>query len=232
MRSKFALILSAICLACCSGTPEPLSYRTQLDTYKDMKIRLYRVGVPVQKSGAKICTRTQITDGAFKHSLPDYPEHMREIAKSHWALTNKKTKLVDLPIEGSICASNLVLSYDEKYNAWTDGSDIFITSALVREVDDLALALIIAHELGHMSLGHIHQEQSEKLERQADRFALFMLARAGLDYKKAAAQDNASRQPHLSKDPTFTDPDERAEHFRKVVIEIEKLEAAGKPLVP
>lgn len=232
MRNSLAFSLGAFLLIACTTTPEPLSYRQHLDVYKDMKIRLYKIGTPLQKSGVKICSRTKITDGVFTHTLSDYPENMQAVASSYWTLTKENTELTTLPIQGSICAGDLSLSYDKKFNAWTDGVDVFITSALMDEVDDLALALIIAHELGHITLGHIHKKQSETLERRADRFAMFMLARAGLDYKKAALQDTASRQPHLSEDPTFTDPDNRAEHFLTVIAEIEKLVADGKPLVP
>ena len=232
MRSSSAIALGAALLFGCTSTPEPLTYREQLDVYKDMKIRLYKVGTPVQKSGAKICAKTKITDGIQNHDLSDYPEDMHEVANSYWDLTEEQTKLSALPINGSICAGTLVLSYEKKLNAWTDGDDIFITANLLKEVNDLALALIIAHELGHITHGDIWKEPSEELEQKADRFALFMLTRAGLDYKKAALQDVASRQPHSSNIPTVTDTKSRAEHFRNVVAEIEKLEAASKALIP
>jgi len=227
------VLLALVLLAGCATTPEPLSYRQQLDIYKDMKIRLYQAAAPIKNAAASKCPKTGIDTGVLTHRLSDYPQNMREVAQSYWGLKDDDTVLFETePSDVPNCTALLILDYGEIPNAHTDGVSIFITPALLNQIDDLSLALIIAHELGHIAHGHLGAEPSEGLERQADRFALLMLARAGLDYKKAAAQDAASKPPHISGGQPYLDTTKRADYFRKVVTEIEKLQADGNALVP
>ncbi len=233
MRNKLLTFVILLFLAGCVNTPEPLSYREQLDVYKDMKIRLFKMASPVKVSGVGVCAKTGTDTGVLTHSLSDYPHKMRDVAQSYWSLTDEDTVLYENASYNVLnCQAPLVLVYDAIPNAYTDGESIYITPVLLSKVDDLALALIIAHELGHIVLKHVDAEPSEALERAADRFALFMLARVGLDYRKAALQEVASRQLHMSGGQTYLDTTKRADYFRKVVAEIERLQADGKALVP
>jgi len=223
-------------LASCTTIPEnteaTLSYRQQIDIYKDMKTRLYKVSRPLKIYGANICPSHQNDNGILTHSIFDYPERMRSVAQSYWGLTENSTQLYSSRLHGDACTGALFLSYEKQARAHTDGQNIFITPSLLGEVDDLSLALIIAHELAHIALGHVSKEPSESLEREADRFAVFMLARADLDYRKAITQDAAHKKPHAQENLTDTDTKNRAEHFRKVVLEIEALQVSGEKLIP
>lgn len=236
MRSSFAVIFALMFLASCTTIPAKteatLSYRQKLDIYKDMKIRIYKVARPLKIHGADICPSSQYSDGILAHSLFDYPERMRSVAQSYWGLAENSTRLYSSRLRGDACAGALLLSFEKQPRAHTDGQNIFITPSLLDEVDDLSLALIIAHELAHIALGHADKEPSEELEREADRFAVFMLARTDLDYRTAITQDAAHKRPHAQKNLTDTDTKNRAEHFRKVVLEIEALQVSGKGLVP
>lgn len=238
MRNNLATVLGAILLVSCASAPAKnqtsLSYREQLDIYREMKIRLYQVATPIKAAGIGLCTKAGIGNLFVTHRLSDYPTPMHPIARAYWSLGegDKIISKIKYDKETVICSAPLVLEYDQQPNAWTDGESIFVTASLLNEVDDLALALIIAHELGHVVLEHVDQEQSGKLERDADRFALFMLARAGLDYEKAAKQKSASRRPHSLKKGAYPEYTDRATHFNKIVFEIEKLQADGKELVP
>ncbi len=233
MGNNLAILLAGLLLMACASTPQSLTYREQLDIYKDMKIRLYQVGIPIKLAGVGVCSKTRIDKGVLYHKLRDYPEKLRPVAQSYWGLGADDTILY----EGqsghvSACQAPLVLDYDTIPNAYTDGDNIFVTSGLLNEIDDLALSLIIAHELAHIALKHVDKEPSETLEREADRMALFILARAKLDYRKAALQDVASKPPHIYAGQKYLDTSKRADHFRGVIGEIEKLEEEGKALVP
>lgn len=237
MRNSLAGIFVALLLIGCAGTPPQTltsrTYREQLTVYKDMKIRLYKVAAPIKKSSVNLCSNVSVDSGIVTHRLSDYPEKMRDVAQSYWGLTDNEMVIYRNPSGKNLtCQTPLILDYDTAPNAYTDGQSIFVSPSLLNKVDDLSLALIIAHELGHIALKHVDKEPSEALERAADRFALFMLARAGIDYRKAALQDVASRQPHISEAQVYADTAKRAKYFREVVAEIEALQADGKPLVP
>lgn len=230
------MLFGVLLLVSCTNGPQSLTYREQLDIYKDMKIRLYQVAGPVKIAGVNMCAKTGIDKGTRYHNLLDYPEKLRSVAQSYWNLTRENTVLIEeksnhIATHIVKCKAPLILDYDDTPNAYTDGDSIYITPALLNEVDDLTLSLVIAHELAHIVLKHVDAEQSEKLERAADRTALYMLARADLDYPKAALQDVASKPPHKD-GQKFLDTSKRAEYFRKVVAEIDKLKKEGKALVP
>ena len=232
MRNNILIILGVLFLASCASLPQSLTYREQLDIYKDMKIRLYQVASPVKIAGVGLCSKTGIDKGIIYHSLRDYPEKFRSVAQSYWKLTDDDAVLHEKQSGNNAnCQAPLILDYDEIPNAYTDGESIYITPSLLNQVDDLSLSLIIAHELAHIVLKHVNQELSEKLEREADRTALYILARAGLDYRKAALQDVASKPPHKD-GQKYLDTSKREDYFREVVAEIDKLKAEGKALVP
>ncbi len=82
-------------------------------------------------------------------------------------------------------------------NGHTDGREVLITSALMQSVpDDTNLALIIAHEMGHVIADHADQDPSQALELEADRMALVLMARAGYDIDAAVAYWKDAAHPH------------------------------------
>jgi Peptidase family M48 len=233
MRNSLMGLVALVLLQACANAPKPLTYRQQLDIYKDMKTRLYKVAAPIKIASVSECPNTGVDNGILTHRLSDYPEYMRDTAHNYWGLEDEDTVLYETQTDNSSsCYVPLVLDYSNISNAHTDGENIFIAPALLDAVDDLTLALIISHELAHIALDHINDEPSEELERAADRFALFMLARAGLDYKKAALQGTASQSPHMPRGQTNLAATPRADYYRAIVAEIETLQANGKALVP
>ena len=76
--------------------------------------------------------------------------------------------------------------YSEQVNAHTDGEEIWITSELMRQVEnDISLALIFAHELAHATQGHVYTEPTKALELEADRLSLIYIKAAGYDPEEA-----------------------------------------------
>jgi predicted Zn-dependent protease len=59
-----------------------------------------------------------------------------------------------------VCAFNLVATRGDELNAWADGANITVTSAMLRFLDDGDdLAVVVAHEIAHNALRHVQAEQ-------------------------------------------------------------------------
>jgi len=103
------------------------------------------------------------------------------------------------------CGHRVHLDVSDELNARADGADVFISTALAgfTQSDD-ELALILAHELAHNILGHRERFDREAparrvfgnlavapgslaaAEREADRWSLYLMHRAGFDVDVAA----------------------------------------------
>ena len=94
------------------------------------------------------------------------------------------------------CFGRVRLARNPQVNAFSNGHDVVVTTALLDFVkSDDELALIIGHELGHFILGHPPMETGDKLlasigiraetywkrEEAADRMAIRLMAAAGYD---------------------------------------------------
>ena len=61
----------------------------------------------------------------------------------------------------TVCGYNLTASRKDEVNAWADGSNVIVTSAMLRFVtDNDELAAVLAHEIAHNALGHVLVQQS------------------------------------------------------------------------
>lgn len=97
----------------------------------------------------------------------------------------------------TVCDIPVKLVFSEDINGHTDGQEVLITSALMRDVpDDTNLALVIAHEMAHVIADHIKQPPTQTLELEADRMALVLMARAGYDINAAVAFWKNAAHPH------------------------------------
>lgn len=102
--------------------------------------------------------------------------------------TSAGERQVSMPAD-TVCGYNLFASRKDDVNAWADGSNVTVTSAMLRFVTDNGeLAALLAHEIAHNALGHIVAKQpsdvgslvfSQEQEREADEAAMYMLARSG-----------------------------------------------------
>jgi hypothetical protein len=58
------------------------------------------------------------------------------------------------------CTYNLIAARQDELNAWSDGTNVTITSAMLRFVaDDDELAAVVAHEVAHNAMRHIQAKQ-------------------------------------------------------------------------
>jgi hypothetical protein len=138
----------------------------------------------------------------------------------------------------TICGYPAHVVFDEYVNGHTDGRAVWITSELMRTVDDdVNLALIVAHEMAHAMAGHLELNPSDEarkvLELQADSMALVMLSRAGFDVEHAIGYWSRADNPQrLSQSRSDTHPNitQRLNNFERAKAAIELAIRAGEPL--
>ena len=254
MNKAYLIFGAAVSLVWACTTPtKPSSYRAELDEIKEMSRRLDAIVFPLLKAGEDLCTIKKTDIGTGLHKLSDYPEYLRPVAKTYWNLGHEMRVLfvrAGSAYEKSgivfgdkappilqqeseiICGYTAKLRISEEHNAFASGKDIIITTGLMRQIGDLPLSLIAAHELAHNVLGHVDEETSKANELAADRWALFLLARADLDYKKAIGNIAATAPPHSRRDAFYTWKNARRKNFYGASAEIKALQKAEKPFVP
>jgi hypothetical protein len=65
----------------------------------------------------------------------------------------------------TVCGYNLIASRKDETNAWADGSNVTVTSAMLRfVVDNDELAAVLAHEIAHTALGHVQAQQQTTID--------------------------------------------------------------------
>ncbi len=221
-----------------------------------MQARLDVRAAVLQKAGGSFCGQAVSNDGVILHSTSDYPKLYRAVAKSLWDLDTQKRVLYIRPHSAAekyglkfgdsvddaqlakFTSNNTDCSYDARVridarpNAYANGETIFVTTGLLDIIKDLPLSLVIAHEMAHNVLGHVGEDISSTREQEADRWALFLLARAGLDYEAAISDPVSARAPHGQPKPAQKEQLRREEHFKKVVAEIKSLQKEHLPLNP
>jgi hypothetical protein len=84
----------------------------------------------------------------------------------------------------------LFIVEDGTINAYTNGSQIIIFRGLLNLLNNDSIALILGHELAHVSLGHTKMKvdndlEVQKLEALADKLGAFYMIRAGYNVCKA-----------------------------------------------
>lgn len=151
------------------------------------------------------------------------------------------------------CASRFQLQPGTRLNASADGRYVQVSGALVEFVaNDDELALVMAHELAHNILGHkarldaagvsrglfkglgANGARIRETEAEADRWALYLAARAGFDIAGAPAfweRFGRKADPILS-DGTHAGWRARAAQARAEIERIAALRAVGTELRP
>ncbi|MEQ5788758.1 M48 family metalloprotease [Erythrobacter sp. NFXS35] len=88
------------------------------------------------------------------------------------------------------CATRFYLEPSSTPNAWSDGSNVVVTSSVAAFADDDSeLAAVLAHELAHSVLGHKarldeagrSRSNVRESELEADRLSIHLLRQAGFD---------------------------------------------------
>jgi len=159
------------------------------------------------------------------------------------------TETLAIPVEGvSACDYKLRLSSSTAINAYADGRNITLTAGMMEFVArDQELALIIGHELGHNTMGHIRKvignyivslgatRYTRPFESEADYVGLYYMVRAGYSPEnvegfwrrlaKVAPKNISRAKTH----PVFPD---RFLRLAATRAEIEAKQKASDPLYP
>ena len=147
-----------------------------------------------------------------------------------------------------ICNYPVRLSSTSTINAYANGRKIIMTAGMMNFVkDDDELALIIGHELGHNTMGHIRKivtniilsaggtRYTRPFESESDYVGMYYMVRAGYDPNdvedvwRRLAVTNPKSVVHAKTHPTFPDRYLRLAATRD---EINNKKAVGAPLLP
>lgn len=165
---------------------------------------------------------------------------------------DKRLALSIMPVPS--CASRFEIAPSNQLNANANGTVVQIYGRMVIALDsDDELAFVMAHELAHNALGHNMAIKNKRLstglasvftgsgkvlrnyEREADRYGIFMTARAGFSYRQAAAfLKRFASKGRLGAliAVTHPSPANRERHAQATVDEVDLLIAQHKPLIP
>ena len=148
------------------------------------------------------------------------------------------------------CASRVEIRASADYNGWADGVTAQLSSAMVDFTrDDDELAVVVAHEMAHNILRHRERldaagggpgrgrtaQRVRATEMEADRLAVYLVARAGFDPDAAARfWDRLLREhgPGILASGTHLGRRDQVAWVTGVARDIAVLRAAGQPLLP
>lgn len=208
--------------------------------------------------GARFAAAPAAVARAGTYAETDAAMHLLETlpaGQSHTLLVARGDKTVEVALSPqAACASRFEMATGGELNANSNGSVVQVYGGLVVTLTrDDDLALVMAHELAHNILGHNQAIAAQKLptglsalftasgrkvrdfERQADRYGIFMAARAGFDYTQAPQfwrHLAASGGPAAWIAATHPTPGNREKNAQEALAEIAELKARGLPLIP
>ncbi|HHL43334.1 MAG TPA: hypothetical protein ENJ42_06950 [Hellea balneolensis] len=253
---QFVFACTCLALFACESMRTPPTDTEILDSYKAYNQRVDRVLAPLLKANTDLCPKTKPDSGARLHRLADYPKRLRPTAKTLFMARDTPSVFYTLPDspaakaglkpgdevdeahlntigkENIICAYGFKIRFEQDANAYADGANIIVTSGLLRAIDDETLSLVLAHELAHNVRAHAGKPLKDEFEREADRYALYFLARAGLDYQNVAHLHAATHQPHQGRAQLSPSRKNRQAYFKTIIKEIDALITKGRPLNP
>lgn len=283
------------------GDTSDVQFEDILAQYQALNTRLSDVSSKLRQANAALCPLTLRDVGFTAHTVRDYPQNLREVAREFLGVDDglsvrtvragssadmKGVKRGDrlVGIDGrrlvggstqqrfydrvtkaafakdsvavtlarkdsgavetiemtpeTLCGYPVDVFFDENINGHTDGKAVWITSQLMRTVDDdVNLSLIVAHEMAHAIAGHMSNYKNprprKELELTADRMAMVMMARADLDLDRALSFWEDAPQPYYEQqDRSLTHPsiDERIDNLKAVLARIKKARAEGAEL--
>lgn len=158
---------------------------------------------------------------------------------------------IDLHVEREAgCASDFLIGRGKSLRAASsNGYRVVVSNAIMDfAASDDELAVVMAHEMAHNILGHNREGPAQRVagadrsgakgkdrEREADRWALYLMARAGFDPGVAAGfwrRWGPKTSYGVFSDGSHPGWRERAERAEAETGLIRQLRAAGRPLIP
>lgn len=138
----------------------------------------------------------------------------------------------------AICDTPVVLAAAQEVVSWSTRSKVKVSEGMVRFVrTDTELALVVAHELSHIILGHtgaFFGRGSARIENDADYLGLYLVARAGFQPDQALGlfPRMAATFPDTDGAQAYPTIARRCAALAQTVAEIAGKRAAGLDLAP
>ena len=146
----------------------------------------------VRKNGA--AQKAGIKAGDILLGEDDKPVSAKSLSGKKLTIKRGDKKLTFMVIGTPACGHKLKLKNSGAVNAYADGKNIIITSAMMDFADsDRELALVIGHELAHNTMDHVKKaiwnsvisgfasRTTRPFEAEADYVGLYYTVRAGFD---------------------------------------------------
>ncbi|WP_026942683.1 M48 family metallopeptidase [Hellea balneolensis] len=219
----------------------------ELGAKEEPSVRLVVTGSPAEMAGLK--AGDQFLTAKDKITTPTAKVIQDSLKAGEDIQIRRGGKKMDFSIKSeTICGYTVRLSQTSTINAYADGRNITMTTGMMNFVkNDDELALIVGHELGHNTMGHIRKVVSNIIlslggtrytrpfESESDYVGLYYMVRAGYnpdgveEFWRRLAVTNPKHVARAKTHPTYPN---RYLSIAAAREEIKAKQAAGKPLIP
>ena len=219
----------------------------ELGAGDEPSVRLVVTGSAAEAAGVKV--GDQFLDDKGDIVTPQSKAMQAQLKDSGNIRIKRGEKELALTVTSeTVCGYNVRLSQTATINAYADGKNITMTSGMMNFVEtDDELALIIGHELGHNTMGHIRKivgniilsggatRYTRPFESESDYVGMYYIARAGYslegveNFWRRLAVTNPK---YIARDKTHPRYPNRYLSLAATRAEIKAKQAAGKPLIP
>lgn len=210
-------------------------------------VRLVTRGSPAHIAGIKV--GDQFMDGDGEIITPRSKAFQSQLKNDGIISVSRGMTEKALTVRPDVsCDYKVRLAQTSTINAYADGKNITMTAGMMNFVkNDDELALIIGHELGHNTMGHIRKivsniilsvggtRYTRPFESEADYVGMYYMVRAGYspdgveDFWRRLAVTNPK---YVARDKTHPRYPNRYLSLAATRDEIKAKQAAGQPLIP
>ena len=221
--------------------------KRELGAGEEPSIRLVVKGSAAEAAGLKAGDQF-LTDKGKVTTPNSKPIQAQLNARETVQIQRSNNKMPITLSSDTICGYNVRLAQTSTINAYADGRNITMTTGMMNFVkNDDELALIIGHELGHNTMGHIRKivsniilslggtRYTRPFESESDYVGLYYMVRAGYspegveDFWRRLAVTNPKHVARAKTHPTYPN---RYLSIAATRAEIRAKQAAGQPLIP
>lgn len=221
--------------------------KRELGAGEEPSIRLVVKGSAAEAAGLK--AGDQFLTAKSKVTTPNSKAVQAQLIAGETVQIQRGNKKMPLTVPSdTVCGYNVRLAQTSTINAYADGRNITMTTGMMNFVkNDDELALIVGHELGHNTMGHIRKivsniilsfggtRYTRPFESESDYVGLYYMVRAGYspegveDFWRRLAVTNPKYVARAKTHPTYPN---RYLSIAATRDEIKSKQAAGKALIP
>lgn len=191
----------------------------------------------------------QFLDEKGKSIWSSHKSFQQQLKNGDPVRVRRGDKVFDVNLKSeTVCGYNIRLTQTSTINAYADGKNITMTAGMMNFVkNDDELALIIGHELGHNTMGHIRKivsniiltagatRYTRPFESESDYVGMYYMVRAG--YSPEGVEDfwrrlAVTNPKYVARDKTHPRYPNRYLSLAATREEIKAKQAAGLPLIP